>query len=53
LRKKGKISVGKMEKKRTLGRPRNRWQNKIKIKWNGRGCTEVTWLVKGASGRLL
>jgi hypothetical protein len=40
--------------KRTFGRPRSRWQNKIKIKeveW--KGCTEVTWLGKGASGRLL
>jgi hypothetical protein len=32
LGKRGRILVGKLEKKRTLGRPRSRWQNKMKIK---------------------
>jgi hypothetical protein len=38
LGKRGKILVGKLEKKRTLGRPRSRWENKIKMKeteWKG------------------
>jgi hypothetical protein len=51
-----RISVGKPEGKRPLGRPRRMWVNKIKmdlreIKWDG-----VDWIVKAqdrASGGLL
>jgi len=54
LGKRGKILVGKMEQRghlEDLGVD-GRIKSKLK-KWNGRGCTEVTWLGKGASGRLL
>jgi hypothetical protein len=36
-----RILVGKAEGKRSLGRPRRRWQNNIKIEWSGMDCTDL------------
>jgi hypothetical protein len=50
-----KILGGKLEEKKSLGRPRRRWEDNIKsdIKKILRVCTEFIRLVIRTSGRLL
>jgi hypothetical protein len=52
-----KISVGKPEGKRPLGKPRRRWEDSIKMDFRERSDGEVwtglIWLRIGTSGRLL
>jgi hypothetical protein len=48
--------VGKSEEKRTLGRPRRRWEYNIKMefmKWDGRSWTGLIWLRIGTGGGFL
>jgi hypothetical protein len=52
------ILVGKTEEKRSLGRPRRRWVDNIKIYlrgigWDGVVWTGSIWIRIGTSGRLL
>jgi hypothetical protein len=52
-----KIFVGKPEGKRSLGRPRYRWEDNINTyileKWEGRVWIVFIWLSVGTGGRLL
>jgi hypothetical protein len=54
LRRRGEICVGKYDGKRTLGRCRRRWEDKIKkVSRSGMGtCTGVIWLETGTNGWL-
>ena len=47
-----KVSVGKPEGKRPLGRLRRRWENNIKMDFQevGRGCGDWTELAKDITG---
>ena len=48
-----RVLVGKPEGKRTLGRPRCRWEDNIKINLQEVGCgvwTGSKWLMLGTSG---
>jgi len=47
-----RVLVGKPEGKRTLGRPRRRWENNIKMDLREVGGVETgwSWLRKGADG---
>ena len=47
-----KVSVGKPERKRQLGRPRRRWEDNIKMDLQevGRGCGDWSWLRIGTGG---
>ena len=38
------ILVGKPEGKRSLGRPRSRWEDNIKIDLQNVGCVGVDWI---------
>jgi hypothetical protein len=38
------VSVGKPEGKRPLGRPRNRWEDNIKIDLHEVGCWDMDWI---------
>jgi len=40
-----KFLVGKTEGKRTLGRPRHRWEDKIKMDLQEVGCGGMDWIV--------
>jgi hypothetical protein len=46
---------GKPEAKKSLGRPRRRWENKMKLKkwWDWTISTRFIWLVVGTIGGLL
>jgi hypothetical protein len=47
------VLVGKPEANRTLGRPRRRWEDNIKIYIQEIGCgtwSELIWLSTGRSG---
>jgi hypothetical protein len=46
-----RLSVGKIEGKRPLGRPRRRWVDNIKMDLEEIGLGGVNWI--GTSGRLL
>jgi hypothetical protein len=51
-----RVLVGKPEGKRTLGRPRRRWEDNIKMDLQEVGCgvgTGSKWLRIGADGRHL
>ena len=39
-----KVLVGKPEGKRTLGRPRRRWEDNIKINLQEVGCGGMDWI---------
>jgi hypothetical protein len=48
--------VGKPEEKRSLGRPRRRWETNIKMDLQEVGCgvwTGLSWLRKGTGGGYL
>jgi len=48
-----RVSVGKCERKRPLGRPRRRWEDNIIMdqEWDGgRGWTGLIWLRIGTGG---
>ena len=50
------VLMGKPEEKRTLGRPRCRWEDDIKIDIQELGCgawNGLIWLGMGTGGRLL
>jgi hypothetical protein len=56
MRKAYTILVGKPEGKRTLGRPRRRWEDILKFilrKKGWRVWTRLIWLRTGTGGRLL
>jgi len=40
-----RVSVGKPEGKKTLGRPRRRWEDNIKIDLQEVGCESMDWIV--------
>ena len=40
-----RVLVGKPEGKRTLGRPRRRWEDSIKMDLQEVGCEGVDWIV--------
>jgi hypothetical protein len=46
-----KVLVGKPEGKRPLGRPKNRWENGVRM--DLKGIYWVVWLRIGTGGRLL
>jgi len=51
-----RVSVGKPEGKRRLGRPRRRWEDNIKKDLHGVGCGAwigLIWLMIGTCGRRL
>ena len=51
-----RVAVGKPVGKGPLGRPRNRWEDNIKIDLQGVGwgaCAGLIWLRIGTGGRLL
>jgi hypothetical protein len=51
-----RVLVGKPEGKRPLGRPRRRWEDKIRMdlkKWDGVVRTGLGWLRIGTGGGLL
>jgi hypothetical protein len=51
-----KVSVGRPEGKRPLGRPRHRWEDNIKMDVRGIGImgrTGFGWLMIGSGGGLL
>jgi len=51
-----KLSVGRPESKRPLGRPRRRWEIIISWtvgRWGSMGQTGFSWLSIGSSGGLL
>jgi len=48
-----KTSVGKPENKSPIERPRRRWKDTIKMKYNERMWTRFIWFRKGTSGGLL
>jgi hypothetical protein len=39
-----RVLVGKPEGKRTLGRPRHRWENSIKMDLQEMGCEGMDWI---------
>ena len=39
-----RVLVGKYEGKRTLGRPRRRWEDNIKIDFHDVGCEGMDWI---------
>jgi hypothetical protein len=39
-----RVLVGKPEEKRTLGRPRHRWNNNIKMDLQEVGCGGMDWI---------
>jgi hypothetical protein len=39
-----RVLVGKPEKKRTLGRPRRRWEDNIKTDLQKVGCEDMDWI---------
>jgi hypothetical protein len=39
-----RVLVGKLEGKRPLGRPRHRWENKIKMDLQKVGCGSMNWI---------
>jgi hypothetical protein len=39
-----RVFVGKPESKRSLGRPRRRWENNIKLDLRERGIDGVNWI---------
>jgi hypothetical protein len=39
-----RVLVGKREGKRPLGRPRNRWEDNIKVDLQEVGCGVLSWL---------
>ena len=39
-----RVSVGKPEGKRPLGRPRHRWEDNIKIDLQAVGCGGMEWI---------
>jgi hypothetical protein len=51
-----RVLVGKPERKRSLGRPRCRWEDNIKMDLQEVGCgvwTELSWLmIETGGGRL-
>jgi hypothetical protein len=48
-----RISVGKPEGKRPLGKPSRRWVDSIKIDLRETGWDGIDWIRVGTSGRLL
>jgi hypothetical protein len=50
-----RISMGKPEGKRALGRPRHRWEDNIRmdLRWDAVVWTGLIWLRIGTSGGLL
>jgi hypothetical protein len=50
-RKAYKISVGRSEEKKPLGRPRCKWEDDIKMELREMGCDGMDWI--GTSGRPL
>jgi hypothetical protein len=38
------VLVGKIEKKRPLGRPNRRWENNIKMNLQAIGCGRMEWI---------
>jgi hypothetical protein len=53
-----RILIGKPEVKRSLGRPRRRWEDNIKMdltetRWDGVVWTGLIWLRIGAGGGFL
>jgi hypothetical protein len=51
-----RLSVGKPEGKRPLGRPRRRWVDNIRMileRWDGVMWTGLVWLKIGTGGELL
>jgi len=47
------VLVGNPAGKRPLGRPRRRWENNIKMKWDVWVWTGSSWLRTGTGGELL
>ena len=45
-----RISVGKLEGKRPLGRPRRRWEDNIKLDLQEVGCGGVDWIELAPDG---
>ena len=39
-----KVLVEKPERKRPLGRPRRRWEDNIKMYFQGVGCGDIDWI---------
>ena len=39
-----RVLVGKLERKRPLGRPRRRWEDNIKMDLQEVGCGDTDWL---------
>jgi len=39
-----RVLVGKYERKRSLGRPRRRWEDNIKMNPQGVGCGSMDWI---------
>ena len=39
-----RVSVGKPERKRPLGRPRRRWEDNIKMDLQEVGCGSMNWI---------
>jgi hypothetical protein len=39
-----RVLVGKPEGKRPLGRPRNRWEDKIRMDLQEMGCENMDWI---------
>ena len=51
-----RVLVGKHEGKISLGRPKHRWENNIKMvfkKWDGQCCTGLIWMRIGNGVGLL
>jgi len=48
-----RVLVGKREGKRPLGRPRRRWEDNIKRKWDVGVGTSSSWFRTGTGGRNL
>jgi hypothetical protein len=51
-----RLLVGKPEGKKSLGRPRRRWVNNIRMnleRWDGMMWTGLVWLRTGTGGELL
>jgi hypothetical protein len=48
-----RLLVGKPEGKRTLGRPRRRWADNIRMDLGEVGWTGLVWLRIGTGGELL
>ena len=39
-----RVFIGKPEEKRPLGRPRHRWEDNIKMDFQGVGCGGMDWI---------